>query len=646
MALQQLQARVIAIARALLDEIDSTASHRSLCNNLIHALNRISDFTAGLQLDERDEGETKAGTDDASKTDARSGHDPQHALGASEAPPGSAHGQPRAGTAGGVELERGLHLLEEACEQAVQLIEESRPQQAALSTLSDLARTREVLRKFRAVHERLEHAGRMLGMEGGARPGDSAEGLDRLLRRDLEAMKAQLGEQHRLLLVSQEQQRQLNSSLNAVMEQWAQVLQPPNHAAVRELLRRSNDRRDMQEMKHRRLDPPLPTVLNSLVLNETQEALPGSVGVNRGTYNDYRVVVKSLDMDATAPSSQEHMKLHFLAQDRCGEHVLKIVAAAHTGRMKLVLENVECTLHHLMERHRRMLAQPRDTHDERAMQQLLLRMLKLVLHAVDGTAALHARRVYHRSLGPRAVLVTENGRAKLSDFGLAKARRIGQSGFSISAGMRCGDADGPGELETLKYTAPEVNAGMGGDSHANYVSADVFSLGAILNAVLAGAEPFPHATNSVQVCELARERRRPDLFNVPEIAERLPDPTGQSIFSVLAELQRLVQNCFADWEQRLSTATLACGLTQCIRRLEGGEPSRLLAARVPPPAVRAMLPALRQELGASDAELNAMLSHVRELHACIENMPRARTRGLSPGGLAAKLCLLFQQNAP
>lgn len=46
-----------------------------------------------------------------------------------------------------------------------------------------------------------------------------------------------------------------------------------------------------------------------------------------------------------------------------------------------------------------------------------------------GLAALHARQIVHRDLKPHNVLLTEGGRAKLSDMGLSKQLVSEQSSF-------------------------------------------------------------------------------------------------------------------------------------------------------------------------------------------------------------------------
>jgi tetratricopeptide (TPR) repeat protein/predicted Ser/Thr protein kinase len=88
----------------------------------------------------------------------------------------------------------------------------------------------------------------------------------------------------------------------------------------------------------------------------------------------------------------------------------------------------------------------------------------------------HAKGIIHRDLKPRNVLVSPEGKALLTDFGLA--RLLEEEGVSMT-----GDIFG-----TPGYMAPEQAAGRG--RQAGPV-ADVYSLGAVLYECIAGRRPHP-----------------------------------------------------------------------------------------------------------------------------------------------------------
>ncbi|HEY0633310.1 MAG TPA: protein kinase [Thermoleophilaceae bacterium] len=103
--------------------------------------------------------------------------------------------------------------------------------------------------------------------------------------------------------------------------------------------------------------------------------------------------------------------------------------------------------------------------------------LETTLSIADGiTQALeyaHERGVVHRDLKPANVFLTENGVAKLGDFGLAFSmdrRRLTQTGVIVG---------------TASYMAPEQALGQ----HPDAMS-DLYSLGALLYEMVTGRPPF------------------------------------------------------------------------------------------------------------------------------------------------------------
>ncbi|GER35831.1 CBL-interacting protein kinase [Striga asiatica] len=96
-----------------------------------------------------------------------------------------------------------------------------------------------------------------------------------------------------------------------------------------------------------------------------------------------------------------------------------------------------------------------------------------LLSAVDFC---HSRGVYHRDLKPENLLLDEDGRLKVTDFGLsAFSDHLRQDGLLHTT---CG---------TPAYVAPEVIGKRGYDG----AKADIWSCGVILYVLLAGYLPFP-----------------------------------------------------------------------------------------------------------------------------------------------------------
>ncbi|MFN7972373.1 MAG: serine/threonine-protein kinase [Acidobacteriota bacterium] len=100
----------------------------------------------------------------------------------------------------------------------------------------------------------------------------------------------------------------------------------------------------------------------------------------------------------------------------------------------------------------------------------------LLLQVCDALAYAHGRGVIHRDVKPANILVTDDGRVKVTDFGIARIVKPGAAGMTVTATHQV--------LGTPSYMAPEAMAGAPPDPRS-----DVYSLGVVLYQTLTGQLP-------------------------------------------------------------------------------------------------------------------------------------------------------------
>jgi serine/threonine protein kinase len=166
--------------------------------------------------------------------------------------------------------------------------------------------------------------------------------------------------------------------------------------------------------------------------------------------------------------------------------------------------------------------------------------LEIALEVARGLAFAHDQGLVHRDVKPQNILLNGDGRAKVTDFGIA--RSVDVDGMTQTGTI----------LGTSNYIAPEQASGQRVDAHS-----DVYALGVVLYELLTGELPFPGET-FVAVA----------MKHMHEPAPNLLDVRGDVPLRVAAAADRALEK---DPEQRFPTMdAFAAELEACLTELDHG----------------------------------------------------------------------------
>src|SRR5690349_1713571 len=187
------------------------------------------------------------------------------------------------------------------------------------------------------------------------------------------------------------------------------------------------------------------------------------------------------------------------------------------------------------------------------------RALELAVEIADALEFAHEHGLIHRDVKPQNVLVTPDGDAKVTDFGIARSLDV-EHGVTQTGTV----------LGTSNYLSPEQASGK-----PTTQATDVYSLGVVIYELLTGDVPFP-GENFVAVAMKHLNEQPPDVL------EQRPDVPLRLAAAIDRALEKDPARRFPSMDQ------FAWELRQCLAELDAPEAERTLIT--PGPVIRESAP--------------------------------------------------------
>jgi len=163
------------------------------------------------------------------------------------------------------------------------------------------------------------------------------------------------------------------------------------------------------------------------------------------------------------------------------------------------------------------------------------RAIDLVIQILKAARFAHRRGIVHRDIKPHNVIVDDEGRAKVTDFGIARA---GASDMTETGSI----------MGTAQYLSPEQAQGHPVDARS-----DLYSVGVVLYELLTGRVPFDaESAVTIALKQVSEEPVPPSEYN-SAVSDQLEDV-------VVRALQKDPAYRFADAEEFIAALEQARGI--------------------------------------------------------------------------------------
>jgi eukaryotic-like serine/threonine-protein kinase len=170
-----------------------------------------------------------------------------------------------------------------------------------------------------------------------------------------------------------------------------------------------------------------------------------------------------------------------------------------------------------------------------------------VAYAIEIGRALscaHAHRLVHRDVKPQNVLIDPDGRAKVTDFGIARSMEA--KGLTATGRV----------LGTTDYVSPEQALG-----HQVTEQSDIYSLGIVLYEMLTGETPFSADTQVAVAMKHVRDPLPDVQRRRPEVSAALASIVERATAKETRNRYRTVDEMVHDLEQVLAIEAARAGET-------------------------------------------------------------------------------------
>jgi serine/threonine-protein kinase len=167
------------------------------------------------------------------------------------------------------------------------------------------------------------------------------------------------------------------------------------------------------------------------------------------------------------------------------------------------------------------------------------RALGIAAQVADGLAYAHDHGIVHRDVKPANIMILNDGRVKITDFGIARMRA---AEVRTQTGVMLGSP---------RYMAPEQVLGKRAETRS-----DIFSLGVILYEMLTGEPPFTGTDVNSMMFQTIN-------FTPPPPSSRAAEVPAVLDFIIAKMLAKSPEDRYQD------AAELAHDLRDCVKGLEG-----------------------------------------------------------------------------